>query len=61
VDGVGIVTTHDAESRSIDHIRRAARATMTPDDIAHEEERWRATLAVIGGLDAYLRECGEGS
>ncbi len=55
------MTTHDAESRSIDHIRRAARATMTPDDIAHEEELWRATLAVIGGLDAYLRECGEGS
>jgi hypothetical protein len=58
---MGIVTTHDPESRSLDHIRRAARATMNRDDIAHEEQLWRATLAVIGGLDTYLRECGGGS
>jgi len=38
----------------IDEVRREVVDSMTPDERRVEEECWRATLAIIGGLGSYL-------
>jgi hypothetical protein len=55
MDGLVVVLHGESMDLTIEDIRREVVDSMTPEERRVEEESWRATLAIIGGLGPYLQ------